>query len=258
MNVKLSLIPEDFLERITKNPNSIFDDFEIRLAVDVLRIYARDGIQSESKSARELLKKANLSNYIDKQSQHRKTDDPNLRYWQVNVPIFLQAISEVKNQAESIWKKHRRKYTYGKEEVIKEILTELLLGDIPSQDLIDRVGNLDGDRDKHLINLSLSIFAETQGISYSSVRRFYYSKDIQEKRKKLEILEEQYKQGQVKMENLNGQEIPDFSDEEISNNPELGIQIYKQAYIRYVRNRLGKTKNISANFLMDLLSLANE
>jgi len=279
MDIQFSLVPEDFLERITKNPNSRFSDFEIRLAIDVLRIYVRDGIQDESHEARELLKKANLRYYIEKQSQYRKTEDHNLKYWKTNVPTFLRAMSELINQAESIWNKNRRKHIYDKEEVIKEILTKLFkvdnpsknldetsledieytasqdLGDTPSQDLIDRVGDLDGGRTLYLANLCLSIFAETQDISYSSLRKFYYSKDVREKGEELEILEEKYKQGQFEITNLNSQAI---SDEELSNNPELSLQIDKQAYIKYVENKLSKTKNISANFRMDLLALANE
>ena len=92
MNVKLSLIPEDFLERITKNPNSTFNDFEIRLAVDALRVYAKEGTQSESKEARELLKKAKITNFIHKESYYNKTEDPKLRYWQTNIDLFLQNI----------------------------------------------------------------------------------------------------------------------------------------------------------------------
>jgi len=283
MDIQFSLVPEDFLERITKNPNSRFSDFEIRLAVDILRIYVRDGTQGESHAARELLKKANLSGYIDIKSSYRKTEEHDIRYWQNNIPRFLKIISDMKNQSESIWKKHRKKDRFDdKEEAIKEILIELLkvditsedledtssedvdyiasqeLGDRPSQDLVERVGDLEGGRDLHITNLSLSIFAETQNISYSSIRKFYYREDVQEKREKLDILEEEYKLGQLKIANLNNQEIPDISDEELSNNPELGLQINKQAYIKYIENKFSKTKNISPIFYMDLLALVNE
>ena len=137
MEIKFSLVPEYFLERITKNPNSVFNDFEIRLAVDALIVYAKDGTQSDSKVARELLKMAKITNFIHKESYYNKTEDPNLRYWQTNTDLFLQSIIEMEEQAKPIWEKHKY-HNKDKKPVTTEIM-EHLTGDIPTKEHVKKI-----------------------------------------------------------------------------------------------------------------------
>ena len=280
MSINPNLVPEDFLERISNNPKSIYNDFEIRLAIDTLRIYVRDGTQDESNEAREFLKDANLSGYIDKKSTYTKTYDPNLRHWQTNVPTFLNIISEMKIQAEPIWNKYKykreklksgKKRYRDKEACIREILETMMsidpVEDFLDSQVIEAIENLRDETvdkvtyelsDSDITNLVLSIFAKTQNITFPSIKKFYYSKEITTAREQLECVEEKYKLGELKLISLNSKEIPTISNEELSENPELALQLYKQKYIKYVENRIPKIKGLSPNFILDLFELAND
>lgn len=280
MSINPNLVPEDFLERISNNPKSIYNDFEIKLAIDALRIYARDGTQDDSHAAREFLKDANLSGYIDKESTYTKTEDPNLRYWQTNIPTFLKVISEMETQAKQIWDKYKykreksqsgEKIYRDKEACIREILETMLRID-PADDFLDSKFREDNEKyiddivdkvsyelsDSYLTDLVLSIFALTQNISFTKIRQFYYKEEITSAKEQLESTEEKYKLGELKLISLNSKEIPTISNEELSENPELALQLYKQKYIKYVENRIPKIKGLSPNFILDLFELAND
>ncbi len=253
MNVKLSLIPEDFLERITKNPNSTFNDFEIRLAVDALRVYAKEGTQSESKEARELLKKAKITNFIHKESYYNKTEDPKLRYWQTNIDLFLQNIIEMEEQAKPIWEKDKY-HNKDKKPVTAEIMQHLT-GKAPTMDCVKRVTQ--GQKGMQITNLILSIFAETQEIDYYSLKNFYNRPEVKEKKKKLlSLIENNYTD--INLTRLDKHLNSEINSEKLSENPELGVLAQKEAYVEYIEKQFSNHKIPSLSFFWKLLRIANE
>lgn len=162
---------KQFLSRIKYDPCEIYK-FDIRHCIEQLREESITGTQSESKIAREILKKAGLQAFIPKESSKRKTQNHKLKSWENNPSLLIQDIEQIKGIIKPHWKRLSKKIL--RDERNRNCIEALLKG---GEKLTDDMLYIitEGERDKDLTHLAISILAESNEINFEKLKRTYYS-----------------------------------------------------------------------------------
>ena len=257
-NLVLPISKWVLLEMLHKQPASIFNNFDVRLSIDLLRLYAKNGNQSQSKEARNLLKECGLKLFIPQNSHHRKTENSDLRWYQNNLPALLNIISSIEEQIEEITLEHnpkKKKYNFSEKKTLSEKICKTILQDHyeDDKDLVAKVS--EGEKGSNKTNLALSMFSYSQDISYTALHKFYFSKEVSERRK--EFLDIKYKD--LPIVDLGYVEMPDqISKIELKQHPEHGSAANRLTYIYHINIRFSEKKIPSFEYYMDLLSLVRK
>ncbi len=229
--IHVAISYSEFLEKVKKTPFKIVD-FDIQYAIEVLHSRSIRGTQAESKIAREILTQSGLSAFITKQASVRKTENPRWARWQQNPRGLIELIMDIVKDIQPIWDKNETDTTKGKKKTVSKIL-EHILEDKPSDKLIKDISQF--KQSSFLTNLVISVLAETEGLSYSVLYKFYF--DTHKDLKKLIELERQNKLPKRKGVEINKLRIKDkkvtFRIKELWDNPEEGVVFYREAYEIY-------------------------
>lgn len=214
-NIKVS----EFLESVINDPYSIYTNFEVKYAIEVLQFKSIHEDQSSSKISRDLLREAGLIAFIPKGASNPKSPNPIWRYWKKHEKSLFYAIYLIERRVRSIGHKYD-------DDAIKEIIKEIY-GKNPSQSLINRIK--EGERSSSAINLALSIFSIQEYIKYYPLHKFYFKPETVKRRKQYFEYINKNKRG-VETSKLDKHPIEAINVNELRTEKELGIYAYQQAY----------------------------
>jgi len=222
-NIKVS----EFLDSVKKDPYSIYTNFEVKYAIQVLQYKSIHEDQSSSKISRELLREAGLIAFIPKGASNPKSPNPIWRYWKKHEKSLFDAIYLIERKVTSIGHKYD-------DDAIKEIIKEIY-GKNPSQSLINRIKK--GERDSCAINLTLSIFSIQENVNYFPLHKFYFKTETVKRRKQYFEYINKNKRG-VETSKLETQErLKEIKLDKLRTEKELGIYVYQVAYSWFVFGR---------------------
>ncbi len=226
-NIKVS----EFLDSVKKDPYSIYTNFEVKYAIQVLQYKSIHEDQSSSKISRELLREAGLIAFIPKGASNPKSPNPIWRYWKKHETELFDEIYNIERKVRSIWHKYDKTQI---DDAIKEIIKEIY-GKNPSQSLINRIK--EGERSSSAINLTLSIFSIQEYIKYYPLHKFYFKTETVKRRKQYFEYINKNKRG-VEISKLETQErLKEIKLDKLRTDRKLGIYVYQVAYSWFVFGR---------------------
>ena len=209
----------EFLDSVKKDPYSIYTNFEVKYAIQVLQYKSIHEDQSGSKISRELLREAGLIAFIPKGASNPKSPNPIWRYWKKHETELFDEIYNIERKVRSIGHKYD-------DDAIKEIIKEIY-GKNPSQSLINRIK--EGERSSSAINLTLSIFSIQENIAYYTLHKFYFKTETVKRRKQYLEYINKGKRG-VETSKLEKHPIEVINVNELRTEKKLGIYAYQEAY----------------------------
>ena len=195
---------EQFISRIKNDPWEIYK-FDIRYVIEKLREESIRGTQVSSKNAREILKKAGLQAFIPKEASKRKTHNPKLKSWENNPFLLIQEIEHINGIMRPYWKRLSKNIL--RDDRNRNCIQALLnQGEELTEDMLYKI--TEGERDKDLTHLAISVLAVLHKINFEKLKKTYYSSRnyidpiTQQKKSTLELLRPSSKKRGVHTEEL--------------------------------------------------------
>jgi hypothetical protein len=183
-----------FLRRIKEDPFCIFTGPEMKKAIEIL--HASCSSESSTKRAKEILQEAGLSAFIPKEARKRRSNTPQMRYWKNHRDELVEAINAIKSEIKPLLKRYYKMHSEGlekKREAIRRVFEYLIQKyGVPSlfvenyyrgknysktlslpDEILKRL--TEGERSSNVTNLAVSFFAHMEGVSFSALKKLYFS-----------------------------------------------------------------------------------
>lgn len=169
-SISSNITVEQFISRIKDSPWEIYK-FDIRYCIEKLRDESIHSTQRKSKKAREILRKAGLNAFISKDASKRKTENTKLRSWENSPFSLFQEVENLKFIMRPHWKRLSKK-TSRDDRNRRAIEALLKKGEELDEDRFEII--TEGERDKDITHLAISILSEQNNINFEKLKSYYY------------------------------------------------------------------------------------